>query len=82
MAVVTGGSSGIGAAIARTLAARGWQLVLLARNEERLRRVAEEVGAEHHVCDVGDRQQVEGVAAAVRGRLPAIRLHRRGLEGV
>jgi short-subunit dehydrogenase len=74
VAVVTGGSSGIGAAIARTLAEKCWQLVLLARNEERLRRVAEDVGAEHHVCDVGDREQVEEVAADVRGRHPAIRL--------
>ena len=74
LAIVTGGSSGIGAAIARTLAERGWQLVLLARNEERLRKVAEEVGAEHHVCDVGDREQVEEVAADVSGRHPAIRL--------
>jgi short-subunit dehydrogenase len=74
LAVVTGGSSGIGAAIARTLAAKGWQLVLLARNEERLGEVAEEVGAEHHVCDIGDRSRVEAVAEEIRERHPAIRL--------
>jgi uncharacterized protein len=74
VAVVTGGSSGIGAAIARTLARRGWRLVLLARGEERLREVAREVGAEHEVCDVADRAEVDRVAAAVRERHPAIRL--------
>ena len=71
---MTGGSSGIGAAIARTLARRGWRLVLLARGEERLREVAEEVGAEHEICDVADRAEVERVAVTVRERHPAIRL--------
>ena len=74
IAVVTGGSSGIGAAIARTLAGRGWHLVLLARGGERLAEVASEVGAEHEVCDVADRADVERVAGVVRERHPAIRL--------
>jgi short-subunit dehydrogenase len=74
VAVVTGGSSGIGAAIGRALARRGWRLVLLARNEERLRSIAEETGAEYAVCDVGDRAAVERVAADTLGRHPALGL--------
>lgn len=74
VAVVTGGSSGIGAAIARALIVRGWHCILLARGEERLRKVAEEIGAEHHVCDVADRHAVDDVAGAVTDRHPEIKL--------
>jgi len=74
VAVVTGGSSGIGAAVARKLTGRGWSCVLVARGEERLRAVAEELGAEWERCDVGDRSEVERVAAAIRERNPEIGL--------
>ncbi|HEX2293053.1 MAG TPA: SDR family NAD(P)-dependent oxidoreductase [Gaiellaceae bacterium] len=74
VAVVTGGSSGIGAAVARRLAGKGWHCVLVGRNEERLRAVAEEIGGEYEVCDVTDREAVDRMAAAVRERHPRIEL--------
>jgi hypothetical protein len=48
--------------------------VLLARREERLRALANELGAEYEVCDVGRRDEVERVAAAVTERHPRIAL--------
>jgi 3-oxoacyl-[acyl-carrier protein] reductase len=47
-ALVTGASQGIGEAIARRLAAQGARVVLAARNEEKLARLAEEIGGSAH----------------------------------
>ncbi|HEX8243640.1 MAG TPA: SDR family NAD(P)-dependent oxidoreductase [Longimicrobium sp.] len=59
--VITGASSGIGAALARELGRRGHALVLSARNEEALRQVAAECGDAVHVvrADVTSRADVE-----------------------
>lgn len=72
--MVTGASSGIGEATARELARRGWRCVLLARRQARLEALAAEIGGEPEVCDVGDRQQVDEVAARVLERHPAVAL--------
>ena len=72
--LVTGASSGIGEAIARLLAQKGWHCVLVARREERLRTLAEELGAEVEPCDVGDRDAVEAMAARVLDRHPSLQL--------
>jgi NAD(P)-dependent dehydrogenase (short-subunit alcohol dehydrogenase family) len=74
VAVVTGGSSGIGEAIARRLTGRGWRCVLVARGEDRLRALAGELGAEWHACDVSDREAVERAAEAVRAQVGAVNL--------
>ena len=62
-ALVTGGGSGIGAAIARVLVDKGAKVTITGRNRERLEATASELGASVQVADVTDRDQV---AAALR----------------
>jgi short-subunit dehydrogenase len=54
VAAVTGASSGIGAVFARTLAARGYELILIARRRDRLEKLAGEIGGEVIAADLTD----------------------------
>ena len=65
-ALVTGGGSGIGAAIARALAAEGARLTLVGRRRDRLEQVAGEIGAAVAPADVTDRAEVDRAFAAAR----------------
>ncbi|MEJ2871737.1 SDR family NAD(P)-dependent oxidoreductase [Actinomycetospora sp. OC33-EN08] len=66
LVVVTGASSGIGAATARALAADGWHPVLGARRQDRLAEIADEVGGTALPLDVTDAGSVEEFARRVR----------------
>src|SRR2546421_12605509 len=64
-AVVTGASSGIGMATARRLSAEGFEVVVGARREDRLRSLGDELGARAMRLDVTDPASVERFCAAV-----------------
>src|ERR1700712_1242250 len=65
VAVVTGASSGIGAATAKTLAGLGFHVVCVARREDRIKAMAEEIGGTAIVADVTDSDAVAAMAAGL-----------------
>jgi NADP-dependent 3-hydroxy acid dehydrogenase YdfG len=65
VAVVTGASSGIGAASARRLAAEGFRVIAAARRADRLERLAKEIDAVPMQLDVTDEASVAALAQAV-----------------
>ena len=76
--LITGGGSGIGAAVARRLAAAGGQVAICGRRAAGLRAVAAETGALDLVCDVGDANAVARLVESVTdafGRLDGLVLN-------
>ena len=70
-ALITGASRGLGLALARGLAARGWNLIITARDADRLRTVRDELAARTHVAaiagDVADPAHRSALAVLARG---------------
>jgi NAD(P)-dependent dehydrogenase (short-subunit alcohol dehydrogenase family) len=63
-ALVTGGGRGIGADVARELAAAGWHVTVTGRTSEQVEAVAKEIGGTAVVGDVSKRDDVERMLAA------------------
>jgi NAD(P)-dependent dehydrogenase (short-subunit alcohol dehydrogenase family) len=72
-ALVTGASRGLGLALSRALAARGWNLIITARDAERLREVRDELAVLTHVAaiagDVVDPTHRQSLAVLARGHM-------------
>ena len=72
LAAITGASSGIGATFARKLASRGYDLLLIARREDRLRALASELADTYHIsaealiADLTRQDDLERVAARIQ----------------
>ena len=86
-AVVTGGSTGIGSATVRRFREHGWDVVAVARREDRLAALAAETGCDFVVADLTDADAVERLAAEVRAGGPLTTLVNnaggaRGLDSV
>lgn len=70
--VITGGSRGIGAALARAFAARGHRVTVVARSVDSLRAVATEVRGNAVVADLSDDSVVDGLIARIEQEHGAI----------
>jgi NAD(P)-dependent dehydrogenase (short-subunit alcohol dehydrogenase family) len=71
-ALITGGSSGIGLAIARMLRDEGYELTLASRRPERVQAAAEELGAVAVAADVGNAEDCQRLVAEHRERFGRI----------
>lgn len=67
-ALVTGGTAGIGLAVARGLAADGWDVTICGRRQGLVEQLSDEFGFSGEVCDVTDADAVAELFAAVRQR--------------
>src|SRR5947208_10823375 len=69
VAVVTGASSGLGEAVARTLASAGARVAVVARRAERLEAITAEIGGVAVPWDLGDPAALDGLVTRVADEL-------------
>lgn len=82
-AVITGGGSGLGAAIARALHAAGAQVVIVGRNTQKLDSVVADLGSRARgiSCDVSDPRSVDSLRDQLAGTEVSILVNNAGIPG-
>jgi len=61
--IITGASDGLGKAIAKEL--RNEELILISRNEDKLKKLSEELNCKYYICDLTDYTQIESVISKI-----------------
>jgi short-subunit dehydrogenase len=77
IALITGGSSGLGYSFAKILGKTGYSIILLARNEQKLQTKADELNKENiktyfYTCDVSDATSLENTAKKIKDKFKKI----------
>ena len=81
-AIVTGGGSGIGAAISRRFAEEGANVTILDLDDANGQEVAEALGGKFIRCDVADEQSVSGAFSQLNGPPPSILVNNAGIAHI
>ena len=81
-ALVTGGTGGIGFAIAKRLHEAGCSVIILARNEEKLKKASQQIGCSYRVLDITDVQNIKKVISEIyKSETPDILVNSAGVMG-
>lgn len=81
-ALVTGGAGGIGFAIAKRLSEAGCSVIIMARNEENLKKASEQIGCKYRVLDITKVSDIKRVIAEIYEKLaPEILVNCAGVMG-
>ena len=75
-ALITGASSGIGAACARKLAERGCSVIASARNKKKIQSLAESINGHFIVADLSDTNQIEKLFSEAGETVPSSYINR------
>jgi len=85
IALVTGASSGIGAALCRDLVSRGWSVFGVARGADALEKIRQEAGSSFTpvICDVSDKNAISQVSKEIlaNGKCPSLFFLNAGIAG-
>jgi 3-oxoacyl-[acyl-carrier protein] reductase len=65
LALISGGSRGLGKEVARALVNKGYEVVIIAKNRERAQSTATELGVKFEIADLEDQQQARAISESI-----------------